>query len=153
MAAVSIRVTWRASAPARWTAVGAVWLAAVAVTAAACRPTPGREAVIPAMVVVVVSAVLRFGGPVTAPLILVPTWVLAVLSWGEWGGSTLLLATIGAGAVLQFAHWNEEPMEQTEDTRYLPEGWQLPVSEPCAYGRCAGCRYERCRHVCHEGQR
>ncbi len=105
MAAVSIRTTWRTSAPARWTAVGAVWLATVAVTAAACRPYPGREVLIPAIVVLVVAAVMRFGGPVTVPLILVPLWYLAMVSWGEWGGSVLLLATLAAGAVLDVANY------------------------------------------------
>lgn len=40
-------------------------------------------------------------------------------------------------------------MSKTEDLTYLPREWLTSLSDPCSRGHCAGCRYSRCGHGCH----
>lgn len=40
-------------------------------------------------------------------------------------------------------------MSSSENLKDLPSEWLTSLSDPCSRGRCAGCRYSRCGHGCH----
>lgn len=41
-------------------------------------------------------------------------------------------------------------MKRSENRTVLPREWLTSLSDPCSHGRCAGCRYDRCGHDCHD---
>ncbi|MFF0771015.1 hypothetical protein ACFYUK_19170 [Nonomuraea wenchangensis] len=76
------------------------WLAVVLATARLCRPWPGTEVLVPAVVAVAIPIVVLIGRPVGGVLVLFGTAVLAMTMWGAVGGGVLVVATVVAVVVL-----------------------------------------------------
>lgn len=100
--------------------------------------------------------------PIAVSLTTLVTFLYAITTWGEIGGSLLIASTVGCVYVLTYPyprklasctasdHERRSRMRLGEGSADRPlREWVTNRSDPCNQGRCAGCRWDQCRCSCH----